>query len=64
MFLKALQLPESLIRDASTPTPTYNVQPNYPDPGEANLFWIAPLLLDMAEQHVAADFIPYLKCQS
>lgn len=64
IFLKALQLPESLIRDASTPTPTYNVQPNYPDPGEANLFWIAPLLLDMAEQHVAADFIPYLKCQS
>ncbi|TPQ26418.1 P-loop NTPase fold protein [Methylomonas koyamae] len=64
IFLKALQLPESLIRDASTPTPSYNVQPNYPDPGEANLFWIAPLLLDMAEQHVAADFIPYLKCQS
>lgn len=64
VFLKSLQLPERQVVDSTTATPAYSTQPNYPDPGEANLFWIAPLLLDMASEHVASDFLPYLKCQS
>jgi len=59
-FLATLQLPEQFKPDSSAATPTFLRESTYPDPGEANIFWIAPLVAEMGDAHVAADFRSYL----
>ena len=62
-FLKSLVLPEEVIRDAAserTATPPRAMRSKYPDPTEANVFWIQPLIQKLATEATPSQFQRYL----
>lgn len=58
--LSALIMPVSVIDDRTTVTPTLNTKSQFPDPTEANVFWIQTLILDLNTEVVPQRFGRYL----
>lgn len=62
--LAALVLPTREVSDESSPTPQYLVESTFPDPSEANVFWIQSLIVTMGTEVGPEQFEPYLYRQT
>lgn len=59
-FLKSLALPEKIVRDNKSPTPSNSTETTYPDPRETDIFWIQPMILRLGTEVTKKQFEPYL----
>ena len=58
--LKFLVLPNRLVQDDKTATPSAESESTYPDPTETGVFWIQSLILRLGSEIPPQDFAPYL----
>ena len=61
-FLEAMILPSKTVADDDerSPTPTFAIKSNFPDPSEANVFWIQPLIQTLGTEAEPTQFQRYL----
>lgn len=58
--LSALIMPQRIIENESEPVPPQERENTHPDPSEIRIFWIQPLVVDLATEVTADMFAPYL----
>ena len=64
-FLKSLVLPKrESVTDPKLPSPKGKLESTYPDPTDANVFWIQPLILHLGSEVDPTEFECYLESKS
>ena len=59
-FLQSLVLPNKIVRDETTATPSISIETTYPDPTGTDIFWIQPMITSFGTEVAPEQFIRYL----